>query len=67
MLITPDMMPGVNIILFIGGLCELQQSVYWAVVFSHFSLHLIFISHFRGDLLKMKLCIKYVANPFEFQ
>lgn len=26
-----------------------------------------FISHFGMNLLKMKLCIKYVANPFEFQ
>lgn len=66
-LITADMTPGVNIILLMRRIYELQQRVHWSAVFSHFPLHLIFISHFGMNLLKMKLCIKYVPNTFEFQ
>lgn len=49
MLIIADMMPGEHTILFIRGIYKLQQSVFWAAVFSHLSLHLIFYISFWNE------------------
>lgn len=63
-LIMADMMPGVNKILLITG------SINWSRVCTGLWCSpciSFFTSHFGMNILKMKLCIKYVTNPFEFQ